>query len=184
MASQRCTELEKMVAAVGSFRGFLGPQFVSVSGEAQARCEPAATHNIVLGWSWVELSAPYEATEVEHPALVSLSGTEAGWQRQDSLRSAVVQGVERLLGRVDELAACVQRVTFDIFDKAHAAEWRNTKAGFDARNQVVSNVTKELINTSFRCCSNHLPSLHAQEVPCTGSCPFADIFSFLYRPCS
>ena len=32
---QVCMELERMVAAVGSFRGFLGPQFISVSGEAQ-----------------------------------------------------------------------------------------------------------------------------------------------------
>ncbi len=32
---QVCTELEKMVAAVASFRGFLGPQFISISGEAQ-----------------------------------------------------------------------------------------------------------------------------------------------------
>ena len=40
VALQVCTELETMVAAVGSFRGFLGPQFVSVSGEAQASCSP------------------------------------------------------------------------------------------------------------------------------------------------
>jgi hypothetical protein len=62
----------------------------------------------------------------------------------------ISQAVERLLVRVDELAACVQRVTFDVFDKAHAAQWRNARAGFDARRNVVGNVTKELINTSFR----------------------------------
>ena len=64
--------------------------------------------------------------------------------------SIAVQAVDRLVGRVDELAACVQRVTVDIFDKAHAAEWRNVKAAFDARNELVGGVTKELINTSFR----------------------------------
>ncbi len=65
--------------------------------------------------------------------------------------STALQAVERLVGRVDELAACVQRATFDIFDKANGAEWRNVKAAFDARNELVGGVTKELINTSFRC---------------------------------
>ena len=70
------------------------------------------------------------------------------------------QAVERLVGRVDELAACVQRATFDIFDKANGAEWRNVKAAFDARNELVGGVTKELINTSFRCDWGHVNCLN------------------------
>ena len=60
------------------------------------------------------------------------------------------QAVERLAGRVDELAACVPRAAFDVFDKAHGADWRNVRAAWDARNVLVGGVTKELINTSFR----------------------------------
>ncbi len=83
-----------------------------------------------------------EATQLVHNICVKQSG---------EVCSLTLQAVERLVGRVDELAACVQRVTFDIFDKANGAEWRNVKAAFDARNELVGGVTKELINTSFRC---------------------------------
>ena len=81
---------------------------------------------------------------------------------------------------MDELAACVQRVTFDMFDKAHGAEWRNVKAAFDARNELVGGVTKELINTSFRRGSetqeppNHKPWTSNLNGPCTCvACPLS-----------
>ena len=146
MALQVCAELEKMVAAVGSFRGFLGPQFISISGEAQVITQAA------VGLAPAQLCPRLPATIREARTAANTEIVESVLQQVVICDlAAALQAVERLVGRVDELAACVQRVDFDIFDRAHGAEWRNVKAAFDARNELVGGVTKELINTSFRC---------------------------------
>lgn len=75
------------------------------------------------------------------------------------------QAIDRVLGKVDDLAAVVESLPCDVFDKAKGAEWRRARAGFDARHDVVGNAIKDLIDTSFRCgiCSAGL-SIH------TGAC--------------
>lgn len=60
------------------------------------------------------------------------------------------KGIDDVIERVQLIVEPVETVMFDVFDQAHAPQWRALRARFFADNEEVKAATKELIDTSFR----------------------------------
>lgn len=60
------------------------------------------------------------------------------------------KGIDDVIERVQLIVEPVETVMFDVFDQAHAPQWRSLRARFFADNEEVKAATRELIDTSFR----------------------------------
>lgn len=60
------------------------------------------------------------------------------------------KGIDDVIERVQLIVEPVETVMFDLFDQAHAPQWRALRARFFADNEEVKAATRELIDTSFR----------------------------------
>lgn len=60
------------------------------------------------------------------------------------------KGIDDVIERVQLIVEPVETVMFDVFDQAHAPQWRALRARFFADNEEVKTATRELIDTSFR----------------------------------
>jgi dynein heavy chain len=60
------------------------------------------------------------------------------------------KGIDDVIERVQLIVEPVETVMFDVFEQAHAPQWRALRTRFFADNEEVKAATRELIDTSFR----------------------------------
>lgn len=60
------------------------------------------------------------------------------------------KGIDDVMERVQLMVEPVETAMFDMFDQAHAMQWKSLRARFYTDNEEVKAATRDLIDTSFR----------------------------------
>lgn len=82
--------------------------------------------------------------------MVLLTGLQNQRYAVPSVSAGDTKGIDDVIERVQLIVEPVETVMFDVFDQAHAPQWRALRARFFADNEEVKAATRELIDTSFR----------------------------------
>lgn len=61
-----------------------------------------------------------------------------------------VHGVNAVVARVDSIVFPIENLRFDVFDKAATADWEAVRTNFLADSHEIEQITKVLIDTSFK----------------------------------
>lgn len=168
-----CGNLMEMVEVVDDFFKFLGPELKAVTGVSLLWNVQAGQGNRGLEggctlWLLVHVrifcTAHAGGTPLLAPVacvtLMCLECTPAG----------DTKGIDDVIERVQLIVEPVETVIFDVFDQAHAPQWRALRARFFADNEEVKTATRELIDTSFRKLRSAESAFDLLQVRSTAGC--------------
>lgn len=65
-------------------------------------------------------------------------------------RALMWQAINQVLAGVNEMAAQIQTIDFNVFDKACSSRWLLVKSAWMSANEDLRSATHDLIDTSFR----------------------------------
>jgi hypothetical protein len=156
-----CGNLMEMVEVVDDFFKFLGPELKAVTGETAYALRSLHAECACRQPLGTALNAPVTLTSVSWPSALIVSASRKWLMAggfgmrltQVCLASACAgdtKGIDDIIERVQSIVEPVETVMFDVFDQAHAPQWRALRARFFADNEEVKAATRELIDTSFR----------------------------------
>lgn len=154
-------QLSEMVEVVDAFFKFLGPELKAVTGACRGRavraencraCAGCGHHRVACASPQLQL-ADARAQRVQPTCVHAFSWCVrccASAAVRLLLRAGDTKGIDDVIERVQAMVEPLEGAVFDVFDAAHAPQWRALRARFGADNEDVKAATRELIDTSFR----------------------------------
>jgi hypothetical protein len=133
-----CGALAEMVEVVDDFFKFLGPELKAVAGE-RGRQLPA----LARGPAAVRSRGRRAVEPRGRKAPESVPGTRPSSPAPETLplHSGDTKGIDDVIERVQLMLEPVETAMFNVFDAAHAAQWRALRARFYADNEEVKAAT-------------------------------------------